>query len=128
MVTHGNEYMNKLNLNEETFQRGDRVANLEKLRDFVRKRLEKASDRSRKQYNLRRRDVRYGVGDVVWKRQYVLSDAANYFTAKLAGKFSGPYKVRKKVGYCVYELEDDQGVSIGNWHTKDLKGNPDSGD
>lgn len=126
MVTHGDEYTIKFSKDEETFQKSDRVANLQKLRDFVKKRLEKASDRSRKQYNLRRRDVSYNVGDVVWKRQYVLSDAPNYFTAKLAGKFSGPYRVRKKIGYCIYELEDDQGMSIGNWHTKDLKPNPDS--
>lgn len=126
MVTHGDEYANKIVSDLETVKKDDRTSNLAKLREYVKKRLKEASERTRKQYNLRRRQVDYNVGDWVWKKQYVLSDAPNYFTAKLAGKFSGPYKVRKKVGYCVYELEDEQGVSIGNWHTKDLKPHPDS--
>lgn len=136
MVTHANEYevhpkfSTSSTLDPDNHQPNDplpsaeNILRLQKLREFVRVRLKKASDRSRQQYNLRRRHVTYNVGDSVWKRQFVLSDGANYFAAKLAGKFCGPYKVRKKVGYCVYELEDDRGVSIGNWHVKDLKPDP----
>lgn len=94
------------------------------MRDFVKKRLATASAKTREQYNLRRRNVSYNVGDLVWKKQYLQSNAANYFAAKLGGKYSGPYKVRKKTGYCVYELEDENGISVGKWHTKDLKPHP----
>ncbi|KAJ8931457.1 hypothetical protein NQ314_009813 [Rhamnusium bicolor] len=123
MVLHGSEYA-KSHPNLETDEnktRVDKVESLEKMRSFVKKRLEIAHDRNRGQYNLRHRDVRYNIGDLVWKRNFALSDGANYFSSKLAGKFSGPYRIKRKVGYCVYELENDQGTSIGKWHTENLK-------
>lgn len=127
MITHGNEYTSRLDSDEDTKSRNvDKAGNLLKLREFVKKRLDKAYIRSRDQYNLRRRHVEYVVGDSVWKRQFVLSDGANYFASKLAGKFCGPFRVRRKIGYCTYELEDRNGVSVGNFHVKDLK--PDPGD
>lgn len=125
MVIHGDEYKIQRNDASENRLPPDKVENLKKLRDLVKKCLTKASDRTREQYNLRRRPVDYAVGDWVWKRQYVLSDAAQYFTSKLAGKYSGPFRVKKKVGYCAYELEDEAGKSLGTWHVKDLKPNPD---
>lgn len=125
MIVHGNEYkVSPSSIDPSRTSTQERSDGIRKLRDCVKKRLEKASANSREQYNLRRRHVEYKVGDLVWKKQYVLSDAANYFTSKLAGKYSGPFKVRKRVGYCVYELESDRGVSIGTWHTKDLKPHP----
>lgn len=54
------------------------------------------------------------------KRVYVIRCFKSY-TAKLGKKFSGPYKVRKKLGVNVYELEDKHGKSKGKWHVKDLK-------
>lgn len=124
MIVHAEEYMVRPNNVSEVRRTLDKVAGIEKLRAFVRKRLVKASEKSRDQFNLRRRNVDYQVGDVVWKRQFLLSNAANYFNAKLAGKFCGPFKIKRKIGYCVYELEDENGVSIGNWHVKDLKPDP----
>ena len=50
-----------------------------------------------------------------------MSDAGSYFSSKLAMKFEGPFLVIKKVGYCVYEMEDEKGKSKGNWHVQDLK-------
>lgn len=124
MVTHGDEYTVRLAPDDDETPPVNRADNLREMRKFVRERLRKAFEKSRKQYNLRRRNVEFGVGDLVWKRQFVLSDAANYYASKLAGKFSGPYKVRKKVGYCTYELEDGKGQSVGNFHVKDLKPDP----
>jgi hypothetical protein len=126
MITHGDEYTTRLIPDNTDTGRHivDKVDNLKKVREFVQKRLSVAYERNRKQYNLRRRHVNYNVGDLVWKRQFVLSDAANYFASKLAGKFCGPFKIRKKLGYCVYELEGDNGKSIGNFHVKDLKPDP----
>lgn len=125
MITHADQYLNRIVSEDDKNKRNERIDNIRKLREFIKKRIDKATNRSREQYNLRRRHVTYSVGDWVWKKNYVLSDGGNYFTSKLAGKFVGPFKVRKKAGYCVYELEDDKGVSIGNWHTKDLKPHPD---
>lgn len=122
MILHGSEYdKSHLNLEVNENNKTDKVEIIEKMRNFVKKRLEAAHVKYRNQYNLRHRDVRYEVDDLVWKRNFALSDGANYFTSKLAGKFSGPYRIKRKVGYCVYELVNDQGKSIGNWHTEHLK-------
>ncbi|KAJ8980145.1 hypothetical protein NQ317_014639 [Molorchus minor] len=87
----------------------------------VRKRLEVAAKKSCDQYNLRRRHVEYLPGQLVWKRNFVLSDAARYFSKKLAPKFIGPLKIKKRLSPWTYELMDDDGESKGVWHTKDLK-------
>ncbi|MGI0028047.1 MAG: integrase, partial [Nitrosopumilaceae archaeon] len=127
MILHGSEYSKTdvidsagdVDIDHNNLVR--RVEALIKMREFVNKRLIQAHQRSKDQYNLRRRDVDFQIGDLVWKRLFALSDAGNYFSAKLAGKFEGPFKVSKRVGYCVYELEDMNGKSKGNWHCQDLK-------
>ncbi|KAJ8957459.1 hypothetical protein NQ314_006554 [Rhamnusium bicolor] len=92
----------------------------------VRRRLDQALTRSQKTYNLRRRDVKYVVGQRVWRRNYVLSDAARYFTAKLAPKFVGPFIIHRRVSPWTYELRDPDGTLRGVWNVKDLK--PDTSD
>jgi Integrase core domain len=87
----------------------------------VETRLQRAYDTNKRVYDLRRRHVEYNVGQRVWKRNFVLSDASRYFTSKLAPKFAGPYTIRKKISPLVYDLVQDNGKSIGNWHVKDLK-------
>lgn len=94
---------------------------LEKVFLDVRKRLDQAQARSQRTYNLRRRDVRYDVGDKVWRKEHLLSNAANYFSAKLGPKFSGPYIISKRISPWTYELADDRGNHKGTWHVKDLK-------
>lgn len=87
-------------------------------------RLKKAYTSSQKIYNLRRREDKLQVGDIVWKRNHVLSDAIKNFTSKLAPKFAGPYTVRKIVSPWTYELDDEIGKTAGVWHIKDLKSKP----
>lgn len=122
-VIHGEEYLlesspNKPDLDTEIHRRR---LGFEKLFQKVRERIAKARVLNQKTYNLRRRHVEYRAGQQVWKRNKVLSDATRHFSAKLAPKFVGPYKVRKKTGYVTYELEDEDGNSKGNWHVQDLK-------
>lgn len=57
----------------------------------------------------------------MWKKEYNLSDARKYFTAKLAPKYSGPYTLKNVIGYNVYHLVDDKSESKGNLHVKDIK-------
>lgn len=124
MVLHGNEYHTGQDETHDTQNESsssERVKVLAKLREFVSTRLQKAFVKSREQYNLRRRNLEFSVGDMVLKRSFPLSDAGNYFSAKLANKFEGPFKIKRKIGYCIYELEDPGGKSKGNWHVQDLK-------
>lgn len=96
-------------------------SHLEILRNLcneVRSRLNKAYEQSSSRYNLRHRPVTLDVGQIVWKKNYCLSDKSNYFSSKLDPKC----KVRKKISTNVYELESlDSRKSLGSWHIKDIK-------
>jgi hypothetical protein len=48
----------------------------------------------------------FQVGDLVLKRQHVLSSAAQNIAAKIAPKFHGPFRVNKILSSVVYELLD----------------------
>ena len=90
--------------------------------DKVRTRLQKASAQAKRTYDLRRRNVQYNIGDRVWCRNYVLSDASKNFMAKLAPKFKGPFVITRRTSPWTYELKDPiTNKTIGIWHVKDLK-------
>lgn len=60
------------------------------------------------------------AGDLVMKRNFMLSNAFSNFNNKLTPKYSGPFVVSP----WTYELCDRRGKSIGVWHAKDLKADP----
>ena len=70
-------------------------------------------------YNTRRTFKEFNVGDTIWRKNYVLSDAGSYFSKKLAPRFV-KCKVIEKLSPLVYVLEDSNG-SRGKWHVKDFK-------
>lgn len=128
MITSGKQYKeNRLRDNcqpdspDLQAHEHDELEKLRKLRKFVKHKLEEAHLKTSHDYNLRHRPVQFQPGDFVWKREYSLSDAAQGYSAKLGKKFTGPYRVRKKLGVNTYELVDDTGKSKGHWHVKDLK-------
>lgn len=87
----------------------------------VKKRLEKAGERSSMRYNLRKRSAEFTVGQKVWRRNYIISDASKNFSKKLAPKYIGPLTVCRRLSPWTYELKDENGKSHGVWHLKDLK-------
>lgn len=128
MITNGNEYQferdkeNCLNKDDVNItETRSKEIKLKALRDFVRTKLKTAHEKTKHNYNLRHRPVHYKVGDFVWKKEYTQSDAAKSYAAKLGKKYTGPFKIKKKLGINTYELEDDNGISKGCWHVKDLK-------
>lgn len=99
-----------------------RAVGFQKMFYQIKKRIEAAQERNRQVYNLRRRPVNYDVGDLVWRKNRVLSDASKGIKAGLCPAFIGPYVVRCKVGSWTYELEDEEGKPLnGTWHVQDLK-------
>lgn len=98
-----------------------RAPGLHKIYDDIVKRLATAYDAAKQRYDLRKRPATFSEGDTVWRKNYVLSDKAKYFTAKLAPKFIGPFLIARKVSSATYELSDSSGTSKGVWHAKDLK-------
>lgn len=121
MVVEDNEFRtsNEETGTDERFK--ERAEALNKLHTMVRLSLERAATKTKRTYDLRRRNVTYNVGDKVLRKNFVLSDAANFFSAKLADKFTGPFVVKKRLSPWTFELADLQNKSRGVWHAKDLK-------
>lgn len=90
----------------------------------VKEKLEQAHRKTKARYDLRRRPIQFLVGQKVFRKNHVLSNAANAFTAKLAPKYVGPFVIKKKLSPLAYELADHQGKSGGVWHIQDLKAHP----
>lgn len=102
----------------------DRSKGFESIYRDVRERLDRAYDKNRQVYNLRKRDNQFTVGDKVWHRNFVNSDASRYFSSRLAPKFVGPFVVHKKLSPWTYELKNENGRVCGVYHSKDLKAHP----
>lgn len=88
--------------------------------DDVQASLWQAHVKNTAQYNLRRKHADFNVGDLVFKRTYILSDKDKYFSKKLAPKFI-KCRITEKRSPLVYVLEDMTGKDLGVWHIKDLK-------
>jgi len=95
---------------------------LSKAKDFVIKQLDKTHLNTKKRYDLRTRIISYKRGDIVWRKNFRISDASKNYAAKL-----GPRNVKcmvlKKIGSSCYELGDLSGRPIGIFHAKDFYGN-----
>lgn len=63
----------------------------------------------------------FKTGDLVLKRQHVLSSAAQNIAGKLVHRFQGPLKVKRVISPVVYELERLDGTPAGRIHAQDLK-------
>lgn len=94
--------------------------NLSEVFNVVKEKLHQAYLRNSKSYNLRKREFTFSEGDKIWKRNHVLSDAVNKFSAKLSPKYT-LCTVKKRVSKLVYLLENEDGTSAGKYHIKDLK-------
>jgi hypothetical protein len=129
-IADGSIYRDFEDLDEIIFSsRKDLYENLGELKQIftdVREELQKAHQTNAKHYNLRRRDLELEIGDIVWKRTYKQSDASKYFAAKLAPKYE-KCRVVRMLSKLVYELEDENGKTIGKWHIKDIKTVPERG-
>lgn len=126
MCLSGNDYKNQELFKDEDGTQTPEVSRNEafrKLFSAVKKRLETAGERNAARYNLRKRNADYSVGDSVWRKNYVISDAAKHFTSKLAPKFVGPFLIHRRISPWTYELKDENGRLQGVWHSKDLKDN-----
>jgi predicted aspartyl protease/transposase InsO family protein len=83
--------------------------------------MTKASERQARYYNLRRREVLFRKGDLVWKRDYTKSSGADRTISKFDPKYVGPCKVKAVRSDSQYVVETLGGKDLGLWHVKDLK-------
>ena len=70
---------------------------LSHLRDLITRNLDRAYETQAKYYDKHRRERHFKVGDLVLKRERVLSNKEKDIAAKLSDKFSGPYKVVRRL-------------------------------
>lgn len=106
---------------EDCKQHTEKLKELKEIYKEVSNKLKEAHQSNARRYNLRRRHQDFQVNSLVWKKNFVQSNAANFVSAKLSPRFVGPYIVAKKVSPLICHLQDLNGKSIGNWHIADLK-------
>lgn len=97
-----------------------RATELDKLREDIARRLARKG-RERVNRCPSRMVKAFCVGDRVWRKNYVQSDSAKFFSAKLAPEYVGPFRVVSKFSLATYGLEDNMGKPAGVWNVKDLK-------
>ena len=90
--------------------------------------LDDADHRSREEqerhaelYDARRREPKFEIDDRVWKKNRVLSSAAQGVMAKLALKYVSPYEILEKKGPNTYSLVDQDGDIEDLVHAEYLK-------
>lgn len=124
LISCGSHYVDTDDQSDIIFSPRDEYAEnlgyLRKIFDKVQSTLITAHSRNSNNYNLRRKNVEFNIGDVVWKRTYYQSDKNERFAKKLAPKFI-KCKITAKKSPLVYELEDMSGNALGTWHIKDIK-------
>lgn len=86
---------------------------LDEVRLKVTDNLKKAYEAYSKPYNLRARKVTFKPGEVVWRKDFSLSDASKHYSAKLGPKYI-KCRIKKKQGTSTYLLEDLDGKVIKN--------------
>ena len=69
---------------------------------------------------LRAREISFGIGQKIYRRNFEQSKKINHFNHKLADKFTKCW-VKNRVGNNMYEIEERRGKLVGIYHAKDLK-------
>lgn len=97
------------------------MKNFHKVYDAVSTRIRKAQDHQANYFNKKHREVTPKIGDIVLRRNKIVSSAADKIAAKLALKYKGTYIVTGKISTNIYEITDCQGDSCGPVNVEDLK-------
>lgn len=123
MVQHASAYqiLDKLGCNSgEDFTIENHTTKLIQIRDEIRINLNKAHEKSEKTYNLRSRPISFSKGQIVYRKNHILSNVSNHINRKFMPKFI-KCRIKKKIGNNLYETEDLGSGYIGKYHTSDFK-------
>lgn len=83
--------------------------------------VKKAKEAQKKSYDLRRRNVKYKEGDLVWCKNFPKSSAVRGEAAKLFAKYVGPYRITKMHSDTQVQLADLLKKDAGRHHVSHLK-------
>lgn len=98
-------------------------AKISEMIELAKQNLKRAAGTQAKYYNLRRRSWYPEIGDEVYAKQHQLSSAPDAFNAKLAAKFSGPFRIidfSSPTVVRIVECENPKAKPV-TVHIKDLK-------
>lgn len=87
--------------------------------EVVERKMMESFQNNANRYNLRRKNVQFNVGDIVWAKNHTQSKKIDFFSSKLAPRYT-KCKVIAKKSALAYELEDMNGRRKGVYHVKDL--------
>ena len=122
MMTHAESY--KLLKHLKSIEEGESVVEnhdrLQIIRDKVKEYLRKAYQVNQKTYNLRSRPVTFSKGDIVYRKNFTLSNKSAHYNAKLAPKYIKSKVVRKDGNY-IYYVQDFDGDKLRRYHAGDLQ-------
>lgn len=121
MSTSGNQYkikdaLSKLNNTSEL----DMAQELFIAREEAKSNMLKSYEHNCKYYNLRSRIPNFKVGDIVYRRHFVQSNASKNFCEKFAYKFVKAI-VKEILGSSCYKLVNEKGKEVGVYSAKDIK-------
>ncbi|KAK9752053.1 Reverse transcriptase (RNA-dependent DNA polymerase) [Popillia japonica] len=103
----------------------ERSAKFSQLYRDIKSRLQVAYERAKARYDTRHRREDFVPNQLVWRKNFALSDAAQFYTAKLADKFVGRFMIHQRTSSDTYELKTCDGEILpGTWHPSHLKAQP----
>lgn len=105
---------------DEAEAREQRLKAVRNIHEFVVDRIRAAHEKSKQRYDLRARERKFNVGELVWRRSFQKSSAIDQRTKKLGPKYV-PCYVREVHGANNYLLEDVKTSAKGVYHAKDIK-------
>ena len=92
---------------------------MELIHKAIQENLNEAYDRYSSRYNMRARPKKFQPDQVVLKKKFKQSKAADRYNAKLDGLYE-KCKVVKVVGTNTYVLADLNGKPLGKFHANDI--------
>lgn len=117
MFTSGEEYdKDTVNPPEED----TKFDKLQETRELVKIQLRKSYETNKHRYDLRTRPIKYAVGDTVWLKTRVLSNAIKGIIEKFSPNYK-KVKINRAIGSNSYEVADENGKIIGIYNTDCLK-------
>lgn len=123
-IQSGTDYMlfdsNETQTSEDDIQ--NKIHALEQLTEItndITTRMKKSYEANKSRYDKNKTNFSFNVGDVVYRRNFALSDASKSISAKLAPKYIRCI-VKEKISDLAYKLIDDKG-HIAVYHIKDIK-------
>ena len=124
MVQHGSHYdlLRKLNSIQEPLDiENTEINNRTKtILEHLKQNLHKSFLKYEKQYNLRSKPVKFTPGQIVFRRNFILSNKNKKINAKLCHKFI-KCKIKECIGENRYLIEDCKGKIVGIYHAQHLR-------